>query len=216
VTLVQDVKLPLGILVVEGDAGTLRQQGLLGGIDSVETMLRSTVNAGALRFLRYAVESSEDVDMGRALAEVFPHDGVIVVAHGNPQAAMVAPNHLMPWGDVARSLAPTKPRVALVVSCYGGMSTGAHEFFANIPSLQLFIGSPVDVAMSQTVGGFIEFFAELRGARLDSGWSAIVVGVNAWITGGMVFRRSRDEWNGGLSGAWVAQDLMALAARFFQ
>jgi hypothetical protein len=209
------VHVPLGILVVEGDAGTLRHQGLLGAIDSIETMLRPTVDAGGLRFKRYSVESSEDVDAGRTFAKFFSHDGVIVVAHGNPEAAMVAPHLLMSWADVARSLAPTKPRVALVVSCHGGMSTGAHEFFANIPSLQLFIGSPVEVAMSQTVGGFIEFFAELRGARLDDKWSLIVAGLNAIFTGGMVFRRSRDEWNGNLPGAWVAQDLLALATKLF-
>ena len=214
-TLAPSSPLPLGILVVEGDSGTLRRQKLLGTINGIEAVLRTSVQSGALRFMRYAVESAKDVDTGRRWAGWAPHDGVVLVAHGNPQAAMVAPNLMMSWSDVARSLAPTKPRVAMVISCHGGMSTGAHEFFANIPSLQLFIGSPVEVAMSQTIGGFVEFFAELGGARLDSGWSAVVAGLNAALTGGMVFRRSRDEWNGNVPGTWVVQDLVALATKLF-
>lgn len=213
-TLAQGSTLPLGILVVEGDSCALRRQGLLGHIDAIEATLHTIVQSGALRFQRYAIAESKDVDTGRFWAEWFPHDGVIVVAHGNPQAAMVAPDLMMSWGEVARSLAPTKPRVAFVVSCYGGMSTGAHEFFANIPSLQVFIGSPVDVSMGQTLSGFVEFFAELRGTRLDPGWSMVVTGLNAWLTGGMVFRRSREEWNGNLPGAWLAQDLVALLSKF--
>ncbi len=209
----QNGRLAPGILVIEGDAGTLRRQPHLRAIDVIEQMLRSSVDLGQLRFRRLAIESERDIANARAWAPFFPNDGVIIVAHGSPESALIAREHPMNWGEIARSLSAVEPRVVMVVSCHGGLSTVAHQFFSSIPTLQLFLGSPTPVASVQSLAGMIDFLAEILGTRLSSAWSTAISIANGIVTGGTVYRRTRDQWHGNLPGEWVAQDAVAMLAK---
>lgn len=179
-----------GLLVVEADADTLQRQGHSKLGDELEQLARSDQGQG-VRFLRSRLRTAEDVLRAQAISPLLWYPAIVLIAHGNPEGIRVARNLAMTWQDVADSLAPLEPRALFAIACYGGSSRPTSALFGRIPTLQAVVGSPAPITIAQARLPMIEAFMWARNSEMPVDLSTIVLGLNAIVTDGVVFRRNR-------------------------
>lgn len=179
-----------GLLVVEADADTLQRQGHSRLGDELEQLARGEQGRG-VRFLRYRLRTAEDAARARALALFLRYPAVVLIAHGDWEGIRVAPDLVMTWHDVADVLAPLEPRALFAIACYGGLSGPTSALFGRIPTLQAVVGSPAPITIAQARLPMIEAFMWARNGEMPVDLSTIVLGLNAIVTDGVVFRRNR-------------------------
>lgn len=200
---------PPSILIIEGAATLLRAQGHLGFVDELVRCLKPSERQGTLSVSRVSLDTRDDVDAARALAEHFPHSGVLLLGHGSPTHFQVTKDALLSWAEVGDALAPVRPRVIMGVSCFGGQAGVADELFRRVPTLDVILGSPIPTNTRQWLPAVVEFLITVHGRSIPDEISALASFYNGLFTQGLVFRRTR-EGHAALSEIdRSAQDLVA-------
>jgi hypothetical protein len=180
-----------GLLVVEANAFRLHAEKNTQIADSLEKTVRPQVDHGQLRWSRYPVRGEADIKSGRILASLLNFDAVVIVGHGNPGGLEVAPGVVMAWRDVGRVLALVNPRTLLAISCFAGFSSAVDDLFQEIGTLDFMLGSPAPLTAKQAQVALGELLLHTFGAEVSPELSTIGSLINAYLTGGVVFRRSR-------------------------
>lgn len=201
---------------MEGDASTLRRQGLSTILDQMEAMLGPFVNGGAVDFRRQAIETSEGLDRGMLWVDLLSLKaaGVMLVGHGNMEGFQIAKDRFMRWAEVGTHLAKLEPRVVLLLTCEGGMGSTAALLFDAIPSLQLVLGTPTTTTPTENYAAASEFIMEAIGLDVPKGLSAYLTVLNGMVTGGVVFRRTRQGVERSSSAEMAVQDMAAVFGKY--
>jgi hypothetical protein len=181
-----------GLLILEGDAGKLRREGHTRLTDEIVEMLAPLVKNQALRVQRIPITSKEELDVAKAFASFSTYDAVVLLAHGSPQGLQAASGVAMPWSDLARAIAPTKPRFLLAVSCFAANSAAADALFDGIPTLERIIGSPAPLTIAQARVAILELGLAACGLEIPQELSALINVLNALDTRGVLFTRTRE------------------------
>lgn len=203
------------IIAVEGDATTIRSQGLSAILDQMEVMLRPMVDTGAVSFRRQAVETSAGLDGAMRWVGLLSLKaaGVMLVGHGNPEGFQIAQDRFMSWKEVATHLAKLEPRVVMLLTCHGGMGRIAELLFEAVPSLQIVLGTPTQTTVNENYTAVGEFLIEVLGFAVPKELSAYLTVLNGLVTGGVVFRRTREGVQRSSPAEMALQDFAAVLGK---
>lgn len=201
-----------GLLLIECDASTLRRQGHLRLGDEIASMARHLSPSVDLRFRRVQLRSRSDLDLARALASFTQYPAIVLIAHGSPEGIVATDTESMTWSDVATAIAPLAPKSLVAISCFGGLSGPTEALFRGIPSLHEIVGSPAPVTLAQARIAVISALAAARGLELPSEFSALIFLMNALLTDGVLFRRTREGARHASPGERALVDLFGFAA----
>lgn len=200
------------ILAVEGDAATIRRQGLSRILDEMEAMLRPLVDGNAMGFRREAIETSEALDGAMVWVDLLSWKaaGVMLVGHGNPEGFQIAQDRFMTWEEVATHLAKLEPCVVMLLTCHGGMGRTAELLFETVPSLRVVLGTPATTTTNENYTAVVEFLVEALGIRVPKELSGYLTVLNGLVTGGVVFRRTREGVQRSSPAEMALQDIAAI------
>lgn len=203
-----------GLLVIEAGAKRLRHEGHTRVVDTLWDGLREQRESGHLRMLRYGVDSLSDLEFGMGLAKLTTYDGVVILGHGSSDGHIeAAPGIPLPWEVAGRALAPLKPRVVLAVSCYGGAAGPTRDLFDTIPSLDVVMGSPVPLTSHQALLAMMELVPRIYGVDPPKELSWLMTILNAVATGGIVWCRTREDFERNSDVQNATEDLIAIVAK---
>lgn len=183
---------PRRLLVVEGDADSLRQDGIASVVDALERALEPLVQRNQLKVTRFRMRSASDIGLARTFAPLFRADAVLLVGHGSAARFAAAPGLSLSWTEVATLIAPLQPRAMLAMSCYAARSSAALALFRGIPTLGSLFGALTPLTAPQAQLAALELLAETLGLDVSPEVSALVSVANAYATGGVVVRRRRE------------------------
>jgi len=180
-----------GLLLIEGDADTLKRQRHSALGDKIEQLSKSFTPQGQTRFLRVRLRTQNDIQLGRALATATRYPAIVLVAHGGPDGVVAGRGLRMSWPDVAEALAPLQPRLLLAVSCFGGLAGPTETMFKRIPTLTTIIGYAAPISIRQAQVATIEALMAAHGLDLPTEASFLLYTANAIASNGVLFRRTR-------------------------
>jgi hypothetical protein len=201
-----------GLLLIECDANTLRRQGHLRLGEEIAQAAGHLSQTVGLRFRRIQLRTRGDIDFARAFASLARYPAVVLVAHGNPEGIVAAERELMAWSDVAAAIAPVGLGSLVAISCFGGLSGPTDALFRGIPSLHEIVGSPAPVTVEQARIAIVAAMTAACGLELPVEFSTLMYVMNALVTDGVLFRRTRDGGQRASPGEQALVDLFGVAA----
>jgi hypothetical protein len=182
-----------GLLIIEGDADTLAAQGHTAFADRVEAIYRPQAADGRVRLRRERLRSLDDVRR-LAHAKGDRYDAVLLLAHGSHGGVVLARDVFVDWRVAARVLAGARPAFLLAVCCNAGSATVTDTLFAQLSTLQRIVGSPETMTTKQAELANLELIAAISGNGLPRGYGTAINIFNAAATNGLLFTRTREEW----------------------
>jgi hypothetical protein len=129
------------LLIIELDSQTLRADrlaygkpaGVWAAMTGVSVSLVEAESGSELRSQLHALRRA-----GKTFVNVF------VVCHSGPDGAVVgAHDPTLPWHELGALLHDFRPRRLVMLACSAGRWSAAKELFAEVPSLQDILASPV-------------------------------------------------------------------------
>lgn len=141
------------------------------------------------------------------------YEGIVILGHGSPDGRIeAAPGIPMTWEAVGRAVEALTPRAILAVSCYGGGARPTRALFDAIPSLDAVMGSPSPLTADQAWLATLELLWRIYGLDTSPELSALATMLNAALTGGIVWTRTRAEFMGRTDADLQAEDAFASLA----
>ncbi|MBZ0116544.1 MAG: hypothetical protein K8H88_06110 [Sandaracinaceae bacterium] len=199
-----------GLLIVEGDADTLRREGHTRLTDRLVKAVEPQVEQGLLRLKRQSIRSAKDLEAAKFLAQFSTYDAAMILAHGGPFGVQAASDVTMTWAEVAHAIAPTKPRYLLAVACFGALSSATDALFDGIPSLERIVSSPAPLTINQAQIAVMELLFAAYGAHLPAELGYMVNALNAASTKGLLYTRTRDGRDTSTSSDRAIEDLLGV------
>ena len=190
------------LLIVECDSAKLALQNLALGNN-----LQNAVKLGFPQNPINLISSYAEADLLEELRTLYetgkPYRNIIIIGHSNQNGLQISSDRFINWEGVANWFKPFEPHRIILIACNAGRWLPCAALFDGIPTLKEIFGSPVPASKNQAYIVLLRILHILGVKKEDNELVRLMQVGNFFATQGLMFRRTRVEYENGGSGEGI-------------
>jgi hypothetical protein len=182
------------VLIVECDSAKLASQSLSVG-PLILKVLKALFGSNPIDMVKATTQAQLLVKLGEFAEKRRKFQNIIIVGHSDENGLIMFSNsEKTPWTGVASWLEKFQPHSIYLIACKAGRWLPCASLFNGIQSLKVIYGSPVVTDKSQAWFVTLTTLYILGIRRPDKSVLSFGQVINFLLTGGVVFRRERSQF----------------------